>query len=244
MKGFKVFNPDFTCRGFIYEVGKDYTHEGSFSPCNSGFHFCEKLIDCFNYYPWEKGSTNRVAEVEAIGEVKTEGDKSCTNHITIIREISWQEVLDAVNTGKGNTGRGNAGHYNAGHYNAGHYNAGHYNAGRNNAGDNNAGHYNAGHYNAGSFNACNHSAGDFCTVEPPYMLFNKPSLASREDVQNSRAWRICRQLRVVDDECNKIEYKQAWANLWASLSNSEKITVQTLTNFDAAIFFELSGIQV
>ncbi len=214
MKGFKVFNPDFTCRGFIYEVGKDYTHEGSFSPCNSGFHFCEKLIDCFNYYPWEKGSTNRVAEVEAIGEVKTEGDKSCTNHITIIREISWQEVLDAVNTGKGNTGRGNAGHYNA------------------------------GHYNAGSFNACNHSAGDFCTVEPPYMLFNKPSLASREDVQNSRAWRICRQLRVVDDECNKIEYKQAWANLWASLSNSEKITVQTLTNFDAAIFFELSGIQV
>ena len=44
MKGFKVFNPDWTCRGFIYAVGNTYTHEGTPVPCQSGFHFCENWL--------------------------------------------------------------------------------------------------------------------------------------------------------------------------------------------------------
>mgnify|MGYP006267288197 FL=1 len=40
MKGYKGFNPDWTCRDFKFEVGKTFEHKGDVSLCNSGFHFC------------------------------------------------------------------------------------------------------------------------------------------------------------------------------------------------------------
>ena len=83
VKGFKVFNRDWTCRDFQYEVGKTYTLDGKLHLCGSGFHFCEKVADCFNYYKFDPD--NCVAEIEALGEVVTEGDKSATNVIRIVR---------------------------------------------------------------------------------------------------------------------------------------------------------------
>ena len=62
VKGYKVFNPDWTCRDFQYKVGETYEHDGDIELCGSGFHFCLKAIDCFNYYMFD--SDNRVAEVE------------------------------------------------------------------------------------------------------------------------------------------------------------------------------------
>lgn len=114
MKGYKVFNPDWTCRGFQYKVGETYTHEGDIDACKSGFHFCRRAADCFNYYSFD--SKNKVAEVEAIGVVKTDGNKSVTDKITIVREVEWQELLTIVNTGNRNTGNWNAGDWNAGFF--------------------------------------------------------------------------------------------------------------------------------
>ena len=50
MKAYKGFNKDMTCRGFQYEEGKEFVHDGEVSLCNSGFHACEDPIDCFEYY--------------------------------------------------------------------------------------------------------------------------------------------------------------------------------------------------
>ena len=50
IKGYKVFNPDFTCRGFEYAENTEFKFKGEISMCNSGFHFCEKASDCFSYY--------------------------------------------------------------------------------------------------------------------------------------------------------------------------------------------------
>ena len=50
IKGYKVFNSDFSCRNFQFEVGKSYKIEGDLKICSNGFHFCEKASDCFNYY--------------------------------------------------------------------------------------------------------------------------------------------------------------------------------------------------
>ena len=87
MKGYKVFNPDWTCQGFQYEVGKTYEMAESPILCEKGFHFCEKAADCFNYYSFN--SSNKVAEIVAHGEIVTENDKSCTNKISLGQFTSY-----------------------------------------------------------------------------------------------------------------------------------------------------------
>ena len=171
IKGYKVFNPDWTCRGFQYEVGKTFKHAGNIKMCGEGFHFCQKASDCFNYYRFD--NRNKVAEVEAIGLVETSGNKSVTDEIKIVREIQWQELLTIVNegndcTGFCNTGNRNAGNKNAGDCNTGNKNAGDWNTGNRNTGDCNTGSWNtgscnAGDWNAGDWNTGNKNAGDWNT---------------------------------------------------------------------------------
>lgn len=215
-KGYKVFRPDWTCRDFQYEVGKTYKYDGEIKICKQGFHFCQKLSDCFSYYTFD--SDNKVAEVEAIGLVETRGDKSVTNEIKIVKELTWLEVLNLVNTGKNctgydnngdcNTGNGNTGDYNTGNgntrqCNTGNFNAGSWNAGSHNTGGYNTGDYNTGFWNTGSCNIGNFNAGDwnsidystgfFNSLEQPLYLFNKPASISRYDFQNLRAVQAMRR---------------------------------------------------
>ena len=190
MKGYKVFNPDWTCRGFQFEVGKIF--EDSVVPdcCNVGFHFCTKASDCFNYYSFDQN--NKVAEVEALGQVDTHSDdsKCATNKIHIIRELTWDEVLELVNTGKGctgfcnsgnrnsgdcNSGNRNSGDWNSGDCNSGNRNSGDCNSGDCNSGNRNSGNRNSGNRNSGDWNKTNHSNGCFGTIENNIPFFNKPS---------------------------------------------------------------------
>ena len=119
IKGYKVFNPDWTCRDFQYEVGKTFEDDVTPKCCDRGFHFCTNASDCFSYYGFNP--ENKVAEVLALGTVDTESDdtKCCTNKIQIVREISWQELLTIVNTGKGCTGLCNTGDWNLSSFNTG-----------------------------------------------------------------------------------------------------------------------------
>ena len=103
VKGYKVFNPDWTCRNKQYTCPGNFEENVSLDVCNSGMHFCERAADCFNYYSFNP--ENKIAEVVAYGSVIREGDKCCTDKLKIIREISWQELLEIINTGKGCTGR-------------------------------------------------------------------------------------------------------------------------------------------
>ncbi|MDB0503203.1 hypothetical protein C4226_03905 [Clostridioides difficile] len=166
IEGYKVFNPDWTCRNFKYEVGKTYEHDGDIEVCEAGFHFCQKAIDCFNYYSFD--NKNKVAKIEAIGLIKTDGDKSVTNKITIVKEIEWEELLNIVNignnnTGYGNTGNHNTGNHNTGDYNTGNHNTGDYNTGNGNTGYRNTGDCNTGYRNEGNYNAGNYNAG-YCNT--------------------------------------------------------------------------------
>ena len=47
IKSFKGFNKDLKCRGFQYEIGKEY-EEKEAKACHSGFHACEHPLDVFN----------------------------------------------------------------------------------------------------------------------------------------------------------------------------------------------------
>ncbi|OMD93009.1 hypothetical protein BSK49_01090 [Paenibacillus odorifer] len=84
-KGFKAFGKGLVCRGFQYEEGQTFEHEGRIEPCDRGFHYCENPLDTLGYYPLvdENGEITEFAEVEALGDVKSEGDKSVTNKLRI-----------------------------------------------------------------------------------------------------------------------------------------------------------------
>ena len=73
MKAYKGFTKDMKCRGFQYEEGKEYVHDGEVSVCNSGFHACERPLDCFNYY---SPSESVYHEVEINGDVSKATDDS------------------------------------------------------------------------------------------------------------------------------------------------------------------------
>ena len=213
MKGYKVFNKDWTCRGFQYEVGKTYEMKEDPVCCEIGFHFCGKLINCFGYYYFD--SENKVAEIEALGAIDDDGDetKYCTNKIKIVRELTWHEVLDLVNAGKYNTGRGNTGNKNAGDWNTGNKNTGNWNTGRGNTGNWNTGNWNTGNKNTGSkntgdwntgdWNSTDFSTGCFNTKEEKIRLFNKRSKWTYRD------WK-CSSAR--DLMCDCPHTKTVWIN--------------------------------
>ena len=159
--GYKVFESDWTCRGFQYEVGKTFEEDVTPSCCNRGFHFCKELKDCFNYYP--SNPDNKVAKVIALGEIDEESDdsKCCTNKIQIVEEISWEDVLRMVNLGKGNAGLCNSGNSNSGNWNSGNSNSGNWNSGDYNSGNHNSGDCNSGNWNSGVCNSGNWNSGDW-----------------------------------------------------------------------------------
>ena len=254
MKGYKVFKNDWTCRGFQYAVGETYEMEDEPSCCNRGFHFCGKLIDCFNYYDFD--SENKVAEIKALGAIDDDGNKEkyCTNKIKIVRELSWYEVLDIVNTGKDNTGKENTGNRNTGNRNTGDWNTGNRNTGDRNTGD---------------WNTVDSSTGCFNTLFDNIKLFNKPSNWTYYNWLSSYAKAVmcdcpCTKTIWIDsDEMIDSEKeenptwectggylktitvtnrdKQAW---WDNLDDSDKESVMSLPNFDKDIFKEITGIEV
>lgn len=232
VKGFKVFRPDWTCSP--NGNTKQYTCPGKFEEeveldvCGHGMHFCQTAVDCFNYYSFN--SENKVAEVIAYGDVRTDGDKSCTDKLEIVREIPWDEVLRIVNIGKNCTGRCNTGDWNAGYYNTGDYNTGNCNIGdRNtgsmntgdwNTGNCNTGYYNTGYgntgdYNTGDWNKSSFNAGCFNTEEQKIMLFNKPSDITYREWIDSDARDLLNQIpkdvvEWVDEEDMTDEEKAAY----------------------------------
>ena len=85
IKGYKGFNKDMTCRGKQYKENTTYEEDGT-EICKAGMmHFCENPYDVLDYYPLvnEDGDISDFAEVEAVGEVKKDGNKSATNKLHI-----------------------------------------------------------------------------------------------------------------------------------------------------------------
>ena len=93
MKGFKGFDKNMQCRGFQYEENKEFKEDVEPTLCNKGLHFCESPLDVWGYYP--PNEENIFAEVEAKGKVKTEGDKSVTNHLKIGAKIGIAGLVKA-----------------------------------------------------------------------------------------------------------------------------------------------------
>ena len=208
MKGYKIFNPDWTCRDKQYTCPGEFKEDVKPMPCSAGMRFCPDLKDCFECYP--NNPNNHCAEVIALGEIVQNGSQCATNHLQIVREIPWDEVLKRVNQGKNctgicNTGNYNTGNYNTGDWNTGNRNTGDYNTGNYNTGDWNTGDWNTGDYNTGDCNTGNYNTGDwnsasfsngvFCTEEPEILIFNKPSGMTLRQWRDSATCHLLNQIQ-------------------------------------------------
>ena len=94
IKGYKGFDKELKCRGFLYEVDKEYEQGGEIKCCNNGFHFCENPFDVFSYYP---PNDSRYCEVHGSGKYDKDNDDSkvSVSKIKIGFEIGLKGLIDA-----------------------------------------------------------------------------------------------------------------------------------------------------
>lgn len=228
MKGFKVFNSDWTCRGFQFEVGKTFTEDVTPVCCDRGFHFCTKAADCFKYYDFNPD--NKVAEVEALGDIDTNNDdsKCSTNKIHIIREITWQEVLDLVNLGKACTGLCNSGDWNKTCFSNGCFNT--------------------ESPKIFLFNKLSDwTYQDWLNSDARYILMDCPSNVLAwvwDDDMTDEEKEQHLEYSVTGGFLNHIEKETGRQMWWDGLSDRQKDIVMQLPNFDKDIFKEITGITV
>ena len=92
MKCYKGFDKDLKCRGFQYEIGKEY-EENTADICHKGFHACENPMDVFGYY---NPADSRYCEVDLDTNEQTEEDsKRVGKKIKIETEIGLSGLIQA-----------------------------------------------------------------------------------------------------------------------------------------------------
>ena len=94
IKTYKGFDKDVKCRGFQYEVGKEYEEERA-SACSCGFHACEMPLEVFKYY--SPGEQSRYCEVQQDGDLSKHSDdtKVASTKIKIGAEIGIAGIVKA-----------------------------------------------------------------------------------------------------------------------------------------------------
>ena len=93
IKSYKGFDKDMQCRGFQYEVGKEYEMDGEIKCCNRGFHACKSPLEVWDYYDM---LNSRFAEVEQSGKIDEEekSTKVCSSHIKIKAELKLADIIN------------------------------------------------------------------------------------------------------------------------------------------------------
>jgi len=97
---FKGFDKEMKCRGYQFEIGKTYHHDGEVKACISGFHSCENPLDVLNYYSLisDDGQLNKFAIIKASGSISRHGDdtKIASATLTIEAELKLPELVKSA----------------------------------------------------------------------------------------------------------------------------------------------------
>jgi hypothetical protein len=91
---YKGTDKDMKCRGFQFDLGKEYVEEEA-KLCNKGFHGCEYPLDVFAHYA-PADSRFFVADLDGVTDEKEEGDsKRAGTKIKLRAEIGIAGIVKA-----------------------------------------------------------------------------------------------------------------------------------------------------
>jgi len=81
------------CRGFQYEVGKEYEMDGEVKCCNQDFYACKSPMEVWDYYDM---LDSRYAEVEQSGKIDAgeNSTKVCSSRIKIKAELKLADIIN------------------------------------------------------------------------------------------------------------------------------------------------------
>ena len=93
IKSYKAFDKNMQCRGFQYEVGKEYEMDGEIKCCERGFHACKSPMDVWDHYDM---LNSRFAEVEQSGKIEEEENstKICSSRIKIKAALKLADIIN------------------------------------------------------------------------------------------------------------------------------------------------------
>jgi hypothetical protein len=92
IEAIKGFDANFRCRGFQFEVGQTYEHDGPVDVCESGFHAVEgHPLDVLRYYP-PVGSRFAIVQQGGALSRNSDGSKLASARITISAELSLGDL--------------------------------------------------------------------------------------------------------------------------------------------------------
>ena len=260
----KGFDKNLCCRGYQFEIGKDYkidlpegyklTENDLCS--NKVFHFCDGLSKVHGFYSCSD-ENNRYCIIEALGQLCETDDKCGSDHIRIVREIVGDELKIAKDLTNGNSGLFNSGYRNSGDRNSGDRNSGDLNSGDLNSGYRNSGDRNSGDLNSGVFNKTNGSNGVFCNQEPKICIFNIQTDWTLSEFYKSKYWdAICSSdfpltewkqktetpENGVDGELIVNTYEDACRRWWDGMTKANKKIIKSIPNFNIDVFCDITGI--
>ena len=235
----KGFDKDLKCRGYQFEVGKDYkidlpddyelTEDDLCS--NNVFHFCDGLSKVHQFYNCSD-ENNRYCIIEVLGQFCETDDKCGSNHIKIVREITGEELKIAKGLTNGNSGLFNSGYRNSGYRNS-------------------------GDRNSGIFNKTNGSNGVFCNIEPKICIFNIQTDWTLKEFYNSKyydaiissnfpltEWKNKAETpeNGVDGELIVNTYEEASRRWWKGMSQDNREIIKSIPNFNIDVFCDITGI--
>ena len=168
------------------------------------------------------------------------------------------------NSGNRNSGNWNSGDRNSGYRNSGDWNSGDRNSGDWNSGDRNSGDRNSGYQNSGDWNSGDRNSGFFNSNTPKEIIvFNKPCPVSAwENAYKPNFLFFDLTLWISSGDMSDEEkaehsyyeftggyllstnYKEAFRRSWELADPDDRAKVKDLPNFDADVFYEISGIDL
>lgn len=101
--GYKATDDNMECRGFQYEIGKEFKHKGYTEVCASGFHFCLEVGHTLNFYPinsrfFKVKALVRLSDVLEYGTFRNihyitdRIDKLTSSRIVLLEELGYKDL--------------------------------------------------------------------------------------------------------------------------------------------------------